>query len=162
MVAHPLIDGVDFALKGSVLHGKLGLETLPRLIELWPDLSGSVAYTIRGLRDGERLLLQIELNGECSLTCQRCLSRMIHPVSMIQVLRLAPPEKIDLIDREDELECIEASTEMDVIAMIEDELLLGLPYAPRHPEGECAGQLDGSKRIAGPFAELANLDIKRQ
>lgn len=162
MFARPSIDGVNFALNGRVLHGKVGLEALPRLAGLWPDLRGNVTYSVRGRRDGERLLLQLELTGECHLQCQRCLGGMVYPLALSPVLRLVPVEQIELIDSDDELECIEASSAMDVLAMVEDELLLGLPYAPRHPEGECAGQANEFKRAVSPFAELANLDNKRQ
>ena len=162
MFARPSIDGVDFALNGRVLHGKVGLEALPRLLELWPNLRGNVSYSVHGRRDGERLLLQLEMVGECHLQCQRCLGGMVYPVAWVQVLRLVPVEQIEMIDSNDELDCIEASYAMDLLAMVEDELLLGLPFAPRHPEGECAEQAIEFKRAVSPFAELANLDNKRQ
>jgi uncharacterized metal-binding protein YceD (DUF177 family) len=44
-----------------------------------------------------------------------------------------------------------------VVALVEDELLLGLPFAPMHPEGECAPATNDLQHKANPFAVLAGL-----
>ena len=58
-------------------------------------------------------------------------------------------------------DAIEASTELDVAALIEDEVLLSLPLAPRHAEGACTGrvatQVKDDVRKHSAFAELGAL-----
>jgi uncharacterized protein len=49
---------------------------------------------------------------------------------------------------------------MDVLSLIEDEIILGLPVSPRHEQGECTpgGREEGkTTREASPFAALAAL-----
>jgi uncharacterized protein len=49
---------------------------------------------------------------------------------------------------------------MDVVALIEDEILLGLPFAPRHAEHMCHSAGGAGERIANegsPFSKLAEL-----
>lgn len=48
---------------------------------------------------------------------------------------------------------------LDVADLIEDEVLLGLPYAPRHDEGCCTRDAGGRQQQAkpSPFAKLVAL-----
>jgi uncharacterized metal-binding protein YceD (DUF177 family) len=49
---------------------------------------------------------------------------------------------------------------MDVVALIEDEIVLSLPFAPRHTEDRCQGVLDRHEREMkkpSAFAKLAVL-----
>jgi uncharacterized protein len=67
-----------------------------------------------------------------------------------------PPDEIDDPEGPD---MIEASAALDVAALVEDEVLLSLPLAPRHPEGMCesrVGQEEGAERPSA-FAQLAAL-----
>lgn len=161
MFARPLIDGVDFALNGKELRGKVALDALPRLGDTLADSQGDIAFTLRGFKEGDRLLLRIELSGICRLRCQRCLGELVYPVAVTTSLRLVPAGQIEQDDTGDEMECIEAAAEIDVLSLVEDELLLEIPYSPRHPEGECAAQINELTRSANPFAVLANIN-KRQ
>jgi len=65
-------------------------------------------------------------------------------------------------DADASVDCILATPELDIIALVEDEIILSLPPSPRHGEGECA--ID--KRESGnmymlkgrsPFSALAAL-----
>jgi len=80
---------------------------------------------------------------------------------MTSSLRLVSATEIDAADTDDETECIEAAPGMDVLSLVEDELLLGLPYAPSHTVGKCAEQLNVSKQSSSPFAVLAVLNHKQ-
>lgn len=160
MFARPLIDGVDFALNGKVLHGNVALEALSRLGEILAGPHGSIAFSLRGYKEGDRLMLRVELVGDCLLRCQRCLGELAYPVAMTSSLRLAPAELIEEVDIDDEAECIEASSRIDVLSLVEEELLLGIPYAPRHPKGECAMQVNEPRQSTHPFAALAKINKK--
>jgi len=161
MFARPLIDGVDFAINGKELHGNVALDALPRLGELLANSRGSIAFSLRGFKEGDRLMLKVELAGDCFLRCQRCLGELAYPVAMASSLRLAPAKQIEEVDIDDEVECIESSSRIDVLLLVEDELLLGIPYAPRHSKGECAMQVNEPSESIHPFAALANINKKQ-
>ncbi|MNC96676.1 hypothetical protein D3C83_141110 [compost metagenome] len=57
------------------------------------------------------------------------------------------------------MEWIEASAEQDVASLVEDEILLCLPYAPKHAQGKCAqnGQRGAGSDGTAAFAKLAAL-----
>ena len=162
MFARPLIDGADFALNGKELRGEVALDALPRLADLLADSRGSIAFVLRGFEDDGRLMLEVELAGDCRLRCQRCLGELVYPVAVATSLCLAPAGQVDALDMDDEFEYIEESSQIDVLSLIEDELLLEIPYAPRHSDDGCAAQPDELKRSASPFAVLANLNKKQQ
>ncbi|MFA5371146.1 MAG: YceD family protein [Sideroxydans sp.] len=161
MFARPLIDGVDFALNGKELRGSVALDTLPRLGDILANPSGNIAFALRGFKVDDRLMLKVDLFGDCRLRCQRCLGEMVYPVTMAVTLHLVSSGRIEEVDTDDEIDCIDVSSEIDVLSLVEDELLLGIPYAPRHPEGECVTQANELKQSANPFAVLADINKKQ-
>lgn len=161
MFARPLIDGSDFARNGKELRGTVALDALPRMGDSLVDSRGEIEFALLGFKDGDRLMLKIDLAGECRLRCQRCLGALAYPVSMSSTLRLMPEGSVDDIDADDEAECLQASSRIDVLSLVEDELLLGIPYAPRHPEGECSTQMNEPEQPASPFAVLSNIGKKQ-
>jgi uncharacterized protein len=44
----------------------------------------------------------------------------------------------DALDAGSDEEVLVAAEPLDALALVEDELLLSLPYAPTHADGECA------------------------
>ncbi len=160
MFARPLIDSIDFASNGKELRGETPIEALPRLGDMLANSRGTLTYVVRGLRIADRYMLEVVLSGVCHLRCQRCLGELVYPVDMTSRLQLVPAEDLDEVEANDDVECIEATSQMDVLALIEDELLLGIPFAPRHPDGACSSVIDGLKQSANPFLALAGLSKK--
>ncbi len=161
MFARPLIDSVDFASNGRELRGEIPVEALSRLSDILVASRGTLTYAVRGLREGDRYMLEIALSGVFHLRCQRCLGELEYPLDMVSRLRLVSADQLDEIEaNDDDVDCIEASSQMDVLELIEDELLLGLPFAPKHPEGACSQSPEGSERSANPFSVLVGLKKK--
>jgi uncharacterized protein len=52
---------------------------------------------------------------------------------------------------------VEASTAMDVAGLIEDEILLGLPFSPRHEAGACDYRLKDATQYMDQPGGLAGL-----
>ena len=106
--------------------------------------------------------MYVEVSGLLHLRCQRCMGALRYPLYVVNTLLLVSPDEPLPGDAEvpDAPDCIVAGVAMDVLTLVEDEVLLELPYAPRHADGAC-GTLDdtarGSKRAASPFAGLAAL-----
>ena len=89
-----------------------------------------------------RPALAIEVSGVVPLECQRCLKPLAWTVSQKTVVALAGSEgEADALDAEADGEVVLAAGPLDPIELVEDELLLSLPYAPTHAEGECMAPL---------------------
>jgi uncharacterized protein len=157
MFARPFIDSVDFARNGKEIRGEIAVSELSRLGNLLAKPEGSLTYIVRGFREGDSDMLGISLQGACTLRCQRCLGELEYPVDMTSRLLLLSADKLDEVEDDDDVDAIEAEPRLDVLALIEEELLLSLPFAPRHPEGECAPATNGLQQKASPFAVLAGL-----
>ncbi len=102
-----------------------------------------IAWSITGTTDAlGRPALAIEVSGLVPLECQRCLQPLEWTVDQKTVVALAGSEdEADALDAESDGEVVLAAGPLDPIELVEDELLLTLPYAPTHAEGECTAPL---------------------
>ena len=162
MSAAAVIDSVEFARAQQQLHGSLAVAGLKRLEDILFDTQGVVNYALRGAVD-ERNRPQIELriSGPLHLQCQRCLERLDYELDVTNTLLVVPhgvPVDADVDDPEAP-DVVETGPELDVAALIEDEVLLSLPLAPRHPEGACESRLakQNAAERSSAFAQLAAL-----
>lgn len=163
MFARHFIDSSDFARNGRELRGEVAVADLPRLRDMLADSEGKISYFVRGFPDKSgKPMLEVTMDGSCQLVCQRCLSGFAYPVHLVSRLLLAQEGELDDSSVEDdELDSILADKHLDVLALLEEEILLSLPFAPKHPAGTCqlaAKGLDQSGNSA--FAALAGLKDK--
>jgi len=126
-----------------VLSGSLGRESLPRLVADVADsltpLHVAVQYRLSGVTEMGRPALVLEIEADVPLRCQRCLGLYQQPISLRTVLPVARDE-VELARWESDdpmLDALVAEPDMDVVALVEDEVLLSLPVVPEHPEGCC-------------------------
>jgi|CXWL01.1.fsa_nt_gi uncharacterized protein len=162
MFAQPFIDSLEFARQGKELRGELPVSALSRLQDVLATQEGNIVFHLRGFQSkDEKLMLELLLEGSCQPRCQRCLEAMTFPVLLMSRLHLAEGEMDEFADEDEEFDSIAASPQLDVAGLIEDELLLALPFAPRHAEGECEANSAGlSRPETNPFAVLAGLKSK--
>ena len=156
MSHQPVIDGFEFASAGATQQGFLPLRAFGRLREVLASDAGEVGYELRGVRDARgRPSLRLRVQGTLQLRCQRCLAPLAFEVQADEVLVLAAtqaeidadPADVESPDR------VLAGKEMAVADLVEDELILALPYAPRHEQ--CAAQRHAdSAATVRPFADL--------
>lgn len=138
----------------------------PRLRDVLRTDAGSLNYELEGVPEAQgRPALRLRVSGSLQLSCQRCLGALEFPVRVDVLLRLAPSQ--EEVDAEplaaDGPDWIVAGREMPVRGMVEDEVLLAIPIAPRHEA--CAGgeRVDAGgatdARVAKqmPFAGLRGL-----
>jgi uncharacterized protein len=159
MSGQAVIDSLEFARTGQTLRGSLPVVVLARLQDSLFDSQGTVHYLLRGGRDArQRLALEIEVNGTLRLKCQRCLDLLDYPLRIANSLVLASADDPAAGELEDEAgDWIEPDSALDVATLVEDEIILALPYSPRHAESRCSARAaDGSTR-GSPFAGLAGL-----
>jgi uncharacterized protein len=133
------LDAFRLARDGGVLEGQVDAHRLLRVDDLLAEGAAPVAWTIAGTTDGAgRPSLAIELKGSVPLTCQRCLHDFMWPIDQRTELLLAHDEgELAALDAESSAEVVLADAPLEPLTLVEDELVLGLPFAPRHPEGTC-------------------------
>ena len=137
-------DAFRFAHDRDSLGGTVDVAALPRLGDLWIEGPAPVAWRIVGTTDAMgRPALAIELDGEVPLECQRCLNPVAWPVHHRAELVLARDEaELARLDADSDSEVLLAATPLDPATLVEDELVLALPYAPRHADGKCVAPKD--------------------
>jgi uncharacterized protein len=132
-------DAFRLAASRGELSGRVDPQTLPRLEEHVAEPGGHVDWTIRGCDDADgRPAITVALAGTVTLTCQHCLGTVTERVEQSTLLLLARDDA-DLVrlDEASDQEVVDAREPLDPATLVEDELLLTLPFAPRHA-GECA------------------------
>ena len=160
MSHQPVIDGLEFARAGSKLQGAWPVAEFLRLHDSLRSTAGTLRYELRGVAEERgKPALRLKVEGVLQLICQRCLGGLEFPVHIEVSLRLAATqEEMDAEPIEAEgPESILAGKEMQVRALVEDEVLLAIPIAPRHQT--CAREAtDGSAGTKQtPFAGLRGL-----
>ncbi|WP_374261783.1 DUF177 domain-containing protein [Zoogloea sp.] len=154
-----MIDLRALARDGRRLEGKVPVSALGRVAGSVLEPSGTVAFGFQGEQDGEgKLHVDLQIHGELVLQCQRCLEALVWPCEVENRLLLlrpgeAPPEDELENDAEDALE-VEPLT--DLLALVEDEVLLALPLVPRHENCDPPVKAGVDEEIS-PFAVLRQL-----
>jgi uncharacterized protein len=154
---------------GKVYEGTIALAELPRLAPLLTSNEGEAAFVLAFSMDDERRpSVRVEVRARLAVQCQRCLGPMWYEV--------ASESRLGVVSGPDQAERLPADLEPLLVedgrvalrSLIEDELILGIPPAPLHPEEDCAVSLrsvnapglddgDGGEEKPNPFAALAAL-----
>lgn len=159
-----VINSLAFARDAGSLHGELPIAGLTRVLDMLVDSSGQLSYRIEGRmgpRNRPQLLLQ--LDGTLSVCCQRCLEGIDYPVEVRSMLEFVKDEN-ELTQEEiedDSKDFLPAQSELDVVALIEDEIILDLPSAPRHDSCALPDAGQGSGKIS-PFSVLKGFSGKAE
>ena len=134
-----MFDAFRLANGRNVLEGSLDVATSERLYDRLTDGEGTVSWRIEGTRDEVgRPALAISITGTVPLECQRCLGAFEMRVAQQTVTVLAHDEaEADALDAGSDHEVLVADHPFNAVELVEDELLLTLPYAPMHPDGAC-------------------------
>lgn len=163
MSTHPLfIDNIAFAKKNERLAGSLTLANCPRLSELAqanPSENPAkvvIDYVLEGKTDSVgQHLLHLSLITNLTTTCQRCLGPMPLKLTLSFNYMITDIEATDVEDSDD-IDLQEPSQTMDLVALIEDEIIMAMPIAPIHEE-DCGEIVTQSGEKPNPFAALKGL-----
>jgi large subunit ribosomal protein L32 len=137
----------QFARAGYRIAGALRAEQLVRCAEDdigVSDASGGV--TALAANASERSGFTVNVAAKLELTCQSCAERFAMPVDSRSAIFVAR-DAAELASWEDEsFESIEVSEKTSALELVEDELLLAVPYVPRCKT--CEALLDsGTPRV---------------
>ena len=151
-----VIDSLAFARDARSLQGELPIAGLTRVLDLLADSAGQLSYRIEGVMGPRnRAQLQLQLDGVMSVCCQRCLEGVDYSLKVRSLLEFVDDEE-DLTQEDledDSKDFLTAQSELDVVALIEDEIILELPSAPRHESCALPDTGQGSGRVS-PFSVL--------
>jgi len=157
------INSLDFAQKSHEIRGTIAPRDLGRLADVLFSHEGQLEFLLQGgvnLQGQPELKLRVE--GELMLACQRCMGLIRYPVDEAAHFVIVPNE--DMMpapdDEQDDVDYLVADQHFDVIALIEDEILLGMPMAPLHEVAECGVDAAAAKeQKESPFKVLQGLKL---
>lgn len=150
-------DPFEFARREDALRGELDARNLPRVQDVLRKTEEvqPVSYALRGYRLEGKSYLAVEASAELLMQCQRCLGDVRCTVEVDTRLLLVPrgePLPDDELE-DDDFDPVHAWRDFDVLAAVEEELLLALPLAPTHED--CSVPVaKGNGDDASPFAAL--------
>lgn len=136
----PLHAKVSSALNREARYqGLLPVARLPRLVALADEPSGELDVELVILRDRSRApRLQGRVRGALPLVCQRCLRAFAWPLDAGIDLRLVFNEEEEARVLKDVEPLLIEDDTLHFHAVVEEEVLLALPYAPRCERDDCA------------------------
>jgi uncharacterized protein len=157
-----VVDLFAFIRDRQQLEGELQLTASPLLadaiIDNPPESTPLLRWTATGAarkaaQPGSiaKPCLHLVLEGEIWLECQRCLGAYRHPLAIetrYRVFRSNQAANAAAVD--EQYEDIVGTAQFNLIRLIEEEVLLSLPWAPKHPtcpEGQ--ESLDSISRQTG-------------
>jgi uncharacterized protein len=144
------VDPRKLAVREASLEGEIAPESLPRLeaVRLGGGDEEHVRASLKfGLGAGGRVLISGDIDASLMLQCQRCLEPVRVPV--ISTFRFAVQVGSGGEDAPQGFELLDDRGEGIVPAdLVEEELLLALPFAAAHGSIEECGEL--AKRLASP------------
>lgn len=157
-----LINALEFAHSAQQLNGTFKLSERERLAddEQFAHTDSIVHWWLEGGKDAlSRPYLLLTVRSQCSLVCQRCLEALDFSFESQACLTLFTSE--DALDaaceQDDALDGLYLEAEeLEIGALIEDEILLGLPLSPHHDSCKILPETNASSR-PNPFAVLAGL-----
>ena len=153
-----IIHNLEFAEAQQTLAGEIDAANCERLAETL-SASGKAANINFKLTGAAKQLrnpsLHLHIEAKLPVTCQRCLDEMQVQLSLDFNYIICKELPIET-DETDDTDWLEAAPDMNVQALIEDELLLAMPIAPMHAH-DCSQQSMQSGEKPNPFAVLKGL-----
>ncbi len=164
-----------FAAEGEPLAGTTPLQKMERLAQ--ESIAPEAALVINWLANAELraasvpeadVWLHLTASTTLPLTCQRCLTSVETPLQVDQWYRFVATEEIAMAEDDDcEEDLLVMEPQFDLLAVLEDELLMALPVVPMHeqcptalPVQPAVPDFGRAEEKPNPFAALAQLKKK--
>ncbi len=169
------LDVKAFAKAQVHVEGDTPLDEFERLAaDCSGEVTGHVSWSAQGALDPDQsgkdaTWLHLEAKATVPLTCQRCLHPVPVELLIEQDFRFVADEATALAeDDESEEDLLVLEDSFDLMALIEDELLMSMPLVPMHPAclSEQAPTSPEDEAILSeakpnPFAVLASLKTRK-
>lgn len=145
-------------------EGRVALSALPRLQGLLHDAQGEASYSLEFDRDAllQVPYVQLRIEADLPLLCQRSLERFLFPVRMTQRLGLVRDEAEEsALPPDYEALLVPGDGQLHPLDLVEDELVLAVPVVPVNPDApEVQAEWPAREEevaSANPFSALATL-----
>lgn len=133
------LDLQAFCKQGGTVSGDVPLARMARLCEGFSAVSDSsatwtAAGSLRSVTGGAAgTWLHLSAHADVPLQCQRCLQTMTQSLDVDRHFRFVRSEdEAAALDEEAEEDVLLLPARLDLMALLEDELILALPIVPRH------------------------------
>ncbi|QHS37088.1 hypothetical protein GWQ43_13905 [Alcaligenes faecalis] len=130
------IDTLNLARAPQEMSGQVLVEDLSRLVSDLPDQGDlRIDWSVSGREDSaRRRFVHVQAKGSVILECQRCVKPFEWPIDISNEVQIvATEEELELDDDDTEgPDRILCEGQLDVLGLVEDELILSVPYVPRH------------------------------
>jgi uncharacterized protein len=133
------LDVAAFAAAQARLSGEWPLAALHRLE---PATTGPTDTSVVWATHGERreqppaaaeIWMHLRASITLELVCQRCLQSMPQALNVLRSFRFVKDEaEAERLDEHSEDDVLALGHPLDLLALVEDELILALPLIPRH------------------------------
>ncbi len=148
------------------VEGRLPLSALARLRDSLVDAEGEVTFSLDFAQDALRVpYVELKIDADLPLLCQRSLQRFLFPVRIVQRLGLIREEADEAgLPEGYEPLLMPADGMLKTAELVEDELILAVPVVPIMP-GTQAMDRDwpaeaAEQELMNPFAALSALKNK--
>ena len=165
-----LVDAYRFAASAERLEGDLPLEQMSRLADLIGGQAGSCHVVLAfGIDAQRRPYIKGRADARVTMPCLRCLQPVPVMLNSAILLGMVTDDALSSrLPREYDPLVVAHDERLNLIPVIEEELLLALPQAIYHDEGDCAvsrdalssGELPGEQVTINPFSVLKALKDK--
>lgn len=156
------LDVLSFCAEEAQLQGQCSLAEMPRLADSVmrgadglapPRVRWQAAGSTRRVLGGApRQVIDLRVEAPIALQCQRCLQPVGVALDVQRRLVFVPGEdEAARLDEEagDEEDVLALVARLDLLALVEDELLLALPIVPRHDQCPDAGEVGSQAPAVG-------------
>ena len=153
------INSLEFAQEAREIHGTIAPRDLVRLADVLFSTDGQLDYQLQGVPGvGGGSELRLQLKGTLLLLCQRCMGPLAYSVdSTSRFVIVADEDKMPAPEQDqDGVDYLVADPAFDVAALVEDEILLGLPMVSLHEACDAAATTAKEQSIS-PFKVLQGL-----
>lgn len=157
-----------FIESGEPMAGAVPVSDLPRMAAgLAKDIElatlAPVQWSAQGRLvpqrvGGPQLWLDLSAQGDLAWECQRCLHAVTLPVTVDCSIRFVKDEAAAAdLDADSEHDVLALSRQFDLMALIEDELIMAQPIVPRHDEcpSDIVRLMKSEDVVAVPGQDLA-------
>jgi len=153
------IDTARFCHDNTKLSGSLMALDLPRLAaEVLPHSDFVVDWTAEGVSPD---FMDLSLKSTVQMTCQRCLTALPEQIDVSYRFKFALDEATAQAEDEqtDDVDMLVHARQFDLLELIEDEMLMALPFVSLHETCPDAGALAflPKEEKQNPFAILKTM-----
>ncbi len=164
MTAQHIINSIEFARKSLEIHDIMPVVQMTRVHDALSSQEGELKWRVAGRLDAEgEPTLHLQVSGILRLQCGRCLESFDFELSIDSKFTIVANESLlpsEEDDIDDEVDYLVADSQLQIAQLIEGEVLLALPYAPKHDVAVC-GIKDKMVEIGkpNPFEVLQGLKV---